>query len=145
MRAARHHDGTLPSNGTRRLSEVQAVHKGRPMKRRQRSGQTPSEGEATLALMLRVEGIAFEREYRAIPSRKFRWDFFISPDLLIEVQGGVWNFGKSGHSSGAGITRDAEKSSLAVTYGFRPITATTAQVKSGEALEWIKQAIRRVA
>ena len=115
------------------------------MKRRQRSGQTSSEGEATLALMLRVEGIPFEREFAAVPGRKFRWDFHVKPDLLIEVQGGVWNFKKSGHSSGFGITRDAEKASLAVAHGYRQITATTAQVKSGQALTWIKQAIGRAA
>jgi hypothetical protein len=112
------------------------------LNRRQRSGQTPSEGEATLALMLRVEGIAFEREYQAIEGRKFRWDFHVAPDLLIEVQGGVWNFGKSGHNTGTGITRDAEKCSLAAAHGYRVIQATTQQVKDGSAIEWIKQAIR---
>jgi hypothetical protein len=110
-----------------------------------RMPRAASEGEATLALMLRLEKIPFEREFRAIADRKFRWDFFIAPDVLVEVQGGVWNFGKSGHSSGVGITRDATKSTLAALHGFRQITATTAQVKSGQALGWIKQAIRRVA
>lgn len=110
------------------------------MNRRQRSGQTPSEGEAMLALMLRAERIEFEREYLAVPGRKFRWDFRIG-DVLVEVQGGVWNHGKSAHSSGQGLTRDAEKASLAAANGYRQITATTAQVKSGEALEWIKQAM----
>jgi hypothetical protein len=61
------------------------------------------------------------------------------------VQGGVWNFGKSGHTTGTGITRDAEKCSLAAANGFRVIQATTAQVRDGSAIEWIKQAIRRVA
>jgi len=115
------------------------------MKRRQRSGQTLSEGEALLALQLRAEHIECTREYQALPARRYRWDFFIAPDLLIEVQGGVWNYGKSGHSSGMGITRDAEKASLAVAHGYRQITATTAQVKSGQALTWIKQAIGRAA
>lgn len=115
------------------------------MNRRQRSGQTCSEGEALLELMLRADGIAHEREYLAVPGRKLRWDFFIAPDLLIEVQGGVWNHGKSAHSNGAGLTRDAEKASLAAAHGYRQITATTGQVKDGSAIEWIKQAIRRVA
>lgn len=115
------------------------------MNRRQRSGQTCSDGEALLALMLRAEGIAHEREYIAVPGRKFRWDFFIAPDLLIEVQGGVWNHGKSAHSNGAGLTRDAEKASLAAAHGFRQITATTGQVKDGSAIAWIKQATRSEA
>lgn len=114
-------------------------------KRRQRSGQTCSEGEALLALMLRADGIVHEREYRAIPERRFRWDFFIAPDLLIEVQGGAWSHGKSGHNGGSGLQRDAEKASLAAIHGYRQITATTEQVKSGQAIEWVKQAIRRAA
>jgi hypothetical protein len=116
------------------------------MRRGNRDDRTVvSEGEATLALMLRAEKIPFEREFRAIEGRKFRWDFHIAPDLLVEVQGGVWNYGKSGHATGTGATRDAEKASLAAVHGFRQITATTAQVRSGEALAWIKQAIRRAA
>lgn len=109
------------------------------------SGQTPSEGEALLALQLRHANIPFAREFYGALPRLYRWDFLIPPDVVVEVQGGVWNFGKSGHSSGAGITRDAEKSSVAVACGWRQITATTAQVKSGEAVEWIKRAIGRTA
>lgn len=105
----------------------------------------PSEGEALLALQLRVERIAFEREFRAVEGRKFRWDFHIAPDLLVEVQGGVWNYGKSGHNTGTGITRDAEKCSLAAAHGYRVIQATTQQVKDGSAIGWIKQAITRAA
>lgn len=104
-----------------------------------------SEGEALLALQLRVEGIAFEREYKALESRRYRWDFFIAPDLLIEVQGGTWNYGKSGHATGMGALRDCEKASLAAANGFRQVTATTAQVRNGEAIAWIKQAIARAA
>lgn len=107
--------------------------------------KAPSEGEALLALQLRIEQIAFEREYQALTERKYRWDFFVAPDLLVEVQGGIWNYGKSAHASGNGTTRDCEKASLAAVHGFRQITATTAQVKSGRAVAWIKQAIRRVA
>ena len=46
--------------------------------------------EDTLALHLDGIGIAYEREYRAIPARRYRWDYYIAPSLLIEVQGGIW-------------------------------------------------------
>lgn len=118
------------------------------MNRRQRSGQTPSEGEATLALMLRVEGIKFDREFVAVPGRKFRWDFHIEPDLLVEVQGGTWNYDKktrqfrpSGHNTGPGLDRDYEKTAVAVAHGYRVIQTSTKQVKSGQAIEWIKAAM----
>lgn len=109
------------------------------------SGQKPSEGEALLALQLRQACIPFAREFYGALPRLYRWDFLIPPDVVVEVQGGVWDFGKSGHSSPQGITRDAAKASLAVACGWRQITATTAQVKSGEAVEWIKRAIGRAA
>lgn len=94
-----------------------------------------------LSLQLRREGIPHVREFYGALPRLYRWDFFVPPDIVVEVQGGVWNFGKSGHSSGAGITRDAEKASCAVACGWRQITATTQQVKSGEAVQWIKRAM----
>ena len=105
----------------------------------------PSEGEALLALQLRCERIPFDREFLAVPDRKFRWDFFIAPDLLVEVQGGAWSRGKSGHNGGSGLQRDAEKSAMAAIHGYRQISATTEQVKEGSAIGWIKQAIRRAA
>lgn len=103
--------------------------------------QGASEGEALLALQLRAEHIPFEREVAVVPGRKYRWDFRIGPTLLVEVQGGVWNVGGSAHATGRGITRDAEKASLAVANGFREIIATTEQVRSGQALDWIRQAL----
>lgn len=107
--------------------------------------QGQSEGEALLSLQLRREGIPHAREFYGALPRLYRWDFLIPPDVVVEVQGGVWIPGRSGHASGAGITRDAEKASAAVACGWRQITATTQQVKSGEAVEWIKRAIGRSA
>lgn len=97
----------------------------------------PSEGEETLALQLRAEKCAFLRQYQPIPERKFAFDFYVAPDLLIEVNGGAWSKGKMGHNSGAGLQRDAEKASLAAVQGFRLIVATTEQVKKGMAIQWI--------
>ena len=108
-----------------------------------------------LALHLKSEKIPYEREYTAIPDRNFRFDFHCRRNqnyhknplnypvnkLLVEVQGGVWLKGKSGHSSGAGITRDCEKLSLAAVAGYRTIVVTPAQIKSGKAIEWIKAAL----
>ena len=82
--------------------------------------------------------VGFEREYQAIEGRRFKWDFaFVKDRLLIEVQGGVWIMG--GHSTGVGITRDCEKFSLASVNKWFTIPVTTDHVKSGKALEWIKQ------
>ena len=104
-----------------------------------------SKAEDMLELHLKAEKINYEREFKAIPGRDFRFDFWcfklVEDDLLIEVQGGVWLKGKSGHSSGTGITRDCEKLSLAAVNGYRVIVVTPAQIKSGKAIEWIKAAL----
>lgn len=76
-----------------------------------------------------------------IPDRKFRFDFaWVGPAVLCEVQGGVW-MGRGGHSSGGGIQRDAEKTTLAQLEGYIVVIATAATIKDGRALEWIARAL----
>jgi hypothetical protein len=65
--------------------------------------------ENEFAFQLHAAGITFEREYRAIPGRRYRWDFFIQPDLLIEIQGGIWLVERTAHSTGAGIRFEAAR------------------------------------
>lgn len=56
-------------------------------------------------------------EYKFSKKRKFRADFaHPQAKVIIEIQGGIWQ--KSGHSSGKGITRDAEKLNLATAEGW---------------------------
>ena len=84
------------------------------------------------------------REHLAIPGRRFRFDFYWpEPKLLVEVQGGVWS--KGGHTSGIGMNRDSEKMNLAVLLGFRCLSVTSNQIKSGKAVAWIKEAVRMAA
>lgn len=110
------------------------------MTRRIKGIAAPSEGEALLTLQLRAEQCAFISQYKPIPDRKFAFDFYVAPDLLVEVNGGAWSKGKMGHNSGTGLQRDAEKISLAAVQGFRMIVATTEQVKKGHAIQWIMAA-----
>lgn len=107
------------------------------MTRKLKGVAIPSEGEAMLALQLRAEQCAFIQQYKPIPDRKYAFDFFVAPDILVEVNGGAWSKGKMGHNSGTGLQRDAEKASLAAVQGFRTIIATTEQVKKGLAIQWI--------
>lgn len=107
-----------------------------------------SNAEDMLELHLKADKISYGREYKAIPDRQFRYDFYCyianglrREECLVEVQGGVWLKGKSGHSSGTGITRDCEKLSLAAINGYRTIVVTPAHIKSGQAIAWIKAAL----
>ena len=96
--------------------------------------------DALLGQIVQAGIVPVIREFVAIKGRRFRWDFWFPDDnLLVEVQGGVW--GKGGHSTGAGITKDCEKLNLATIAGYRQLHVTGNQIKGGEALGWIQEAI----
>ena len=92
--------------------------------------------ESLFEFQLKAMKIAFRKQVRLCPPRKYSWDFVVS-DIAIEIQGGVWAKGKSGHSSGAGINRDCEKGYLCLKAGYKPLNITGDQVKSGEGLKWV--------
>ena len=93
-----------------------------------------SRPEDDFAFQLQAAGVPYEREYRAVPGRRYRWDFRVA-DLLIEIQGGTWARGRSGHSTGAGIRRDCQKANTAVLNGWRPLAFTSDMVADGSALD----------
>lgn len=95
--------------------------------------------EDELAYQLDVSGIEYERQYKAIPDRRFKYDFRIG-NLLIEVQGGVYQY-KPSHASAAGIRRDCEKVNLAVAHGYKILLFTSDMIKSGWALRMIEEVI----
>ena len=100
-----------------------------------------SQLEAELALQIKALGLPGPiREYQAIKGRKFRFDFaWLEQRLLVEVNGGTYTQGA--HSTGQGIRRDYEKSNLATLAGWRVLSFDGKSVKSGEAVEVIRQAL----
>ena len=106
-----------------------------------------SELESELALQFRLAKLPpWECEFEAIPGRKFRFDFaFVPQGLLIEVQGGVWGKrgqgGPAAHSGGMAANRDAEKANLATLRGWRVLQLTVNQIRSGQALRWVQEAL----
>lgn len=92
-----------------------------------------------LAMHLKAARIRFEREVRFHPTRRWRFDFIFPGRVACEVNGGVFIRGR--HNTGTGHTRDCEKLSHAAILGWRVLVVTPAQIKSGEALQWIEQAL----
>ena len=81
-------------------------------------------------------------EYQAILGRKFRWDFAWPESLiLVEIQGGIWSSGKSGHSTGTGINRDCEKGNMANLASFCCLSFTSDMIRNGTALAQTKEAL----
>ncbi|QEL01580.1 hypothetical protein FKG96_12435 [Olivibacter sp. LS-1] len=73
-----------------------------------------------------------ERQYRidyAIPTHK----------IAIEVDGGIWMKGNSGHSSGTGIKRDMEKSNLLQAMGWWLIRIEPSSLISTDSINHLKR------
>lgn len=99
-----------------------------------RSINVTSKGEAILTQHLKVHGIEFEQEFKFHPDRKWRADFLITGHmLLVEVEGGIWNVSR--HTTGKGYQADMEKYNAAAMLGYTVLRFSTADVKSGKAIE----------
>lgn len=89
--------------------------------------------EETFAAQLDALGIAYEREQRLIPKRRFRFDFVIAAQMLvIEIEGGTW-MAKSRHTSGKGFQSDCVKYNAVVELGYVVLRYTGDMVTSGDA------------
>jgi very-short-patch-repair endonuclease len=92
--------------------------------------------EDELAFQLTAAGIPYKREFKAIPGRRYRWDFRLTGTrILLEVNGGTWT--KGGHSTGNGIQRDYTKSNLALIHGWMQLTFSSDDVRSGRAMDQV--------
>ena len=102
-----------------------------------------SDLEMELFWQIRAAGLIEPlQQYKAIPGRKFVWDFaWVFHKLLVEVNGGTY-VPQTGHTSGKGISRDYEKHNLATLDGWKQLTFTAKMVHDGTALAMIEKAIK---
>ena len=96
--------------------------------------------ENALAFQLDAARIPYQREVQAVAGRRYRWDFKVG-EYLVEIQGGTWSRKRTGHSTGAGIRRDAEKANAAVLAGYKVLFFTSDMVHDGTALHVITEAL----
>ena len=79
-------------------------------------------------------------EHEFYDGRKWRFDFAWPAECIaLEVEGGTWNQGR--HQTGAGFSADCEKYNMATLLGWRVLRVTGDQIKSGQAIQWLMQAI----
>jgi hypothetical protein len=101
-----------------------------------------SEKVARLLLHLKALGLPEPvEEHRFHPRRMWRFDL-AWPAVMVacEVDGGV--FSKSRHTTGKGFTEDCCKLNEAALLGWRVLRVTPEQVRTGEALTWVKAMLR---
>jgi very-short-patch-repair endonuclease len=82
-----------------------------------------------------------EHRFAAALGRQFRADGFYPPDLLIEVEGGIWSANPGRHNRGSGFQTDAEKYNLAAILGLRVLRFTERMIKDGTAVDHIRRAL----
>lgn len=96
-----------------------------------------------LAFLLSQRNIPYEREHRFHATRKWRFDFALPRwAIAVEIEGGLWIQGR--HNRPASMIKDFEKYNSAAILGWKILKFTPQQIKSGEALEWIQEAIMAV-
>jgi len=84
-------------------------------------------------------GLEVWPEFHFSIERNYRLDYAIPKYKIgIEVNGGVWAKGNSGHSSGKGILRDYEKSNLAQSLDWKIITVTPLEMENFKVLSIIQ-------
>ena len=82
----------------------------------------------------------FLAEQHIIPGRRFRFDFaWYEERVALEVHGVYGK--KSRHRTAGGFQRDRVKMNLAQLEGWLVIEAGTDHIKSGEFIQWIKDAL----
>jgi hypothetical protein len=87
-----------------------------------------------MAAYLKHRGIPMPtKEHRFHPERLWRLDFaWVAPKVAIEVQGGIWLKGRTGHSTGKGLANDYEKHNAVVQLGWLLLYFTPEQMLRGE-------------
>lgn len=83
-------------------------------------------------------------EFEFSSERKFRIDYALPiHKIAIEIDGGIWMRGRSGHSSGTGIKRDQEKTTLLSVCGWSVIRITPDEQYNQKLISDIKKIMAR--
>lgn len=109
---------------------AQALTQGRKKQRSPSSSVTPLQA-AFETLYRQLGGVGeWEYNYRFLPGRRYELDYALPAIRVgVEVNGGQWM--KSGHSSGRGLHRDADKQNHAVAAGWAVFWLTTDMLQPG--------------
>ncbi len=97
--------------------------------------------ERLFLFQIKAMGLALpEKEYRFHETRRWRFDFaYPEQQLAVEVEGGTWAGGR--HTRGSGYEKDCEKYNEAALRGWSVLRFTGSMIKSGKAVETLKEAL----
>lgn len=100
--------------------------------------------EEALAFALRVHKLdaGMVRQFKPFDDVGYAFDFAWphgDVQVLVEVQGGIWSGGA--HVRPQGVLRDMDKLNRAACAGYVVIQVAGEHIKSGKAVEWIREAL----
>jgi very-short-patch-repair endonuclease len=95
---------------------------------------------STLVQQLHAEGIrCFDKEH---PFQRWFLDLaFVPEKISVECQGGIHSRGR--HVRAQGYSKDREKHNALALAGWIPLEVTMQQIRRGQALEWILEALNQ--
>jgi hypothetical protein len=104
------------------------------------------ENKAELSFQLKALSQRFrvpcETEFRFHPVRRWRFDgAFPSVKIAVEIDGGVWSYGR--HNRGSGYLKDMEKLNHAARLGWAVYHFTPQMLTSGEFWSWMEEVMRK--
>lgn len=107
-----------------------------------RRGTTGSSLEQEAVLKMAAAGITgYLREQWLVPGRRFAFDFSWARERVVLEVHGVYGK-KSRHLNPKGFQNDREKMNLAQMQGWLVIEAGTDQIKKGEFIQWLQDALQ---
>jgi very-short-patch-repair endonuclease len=82
-------------------------------------------------------GVGIRSRISASGLGDWRFDFaWVDRKIAVEIEGGTWSGGR--HTRGKGFEEDCRKYNAATLHGWQVYRFTSSQVKSGEAVKFIK-------
>lgn len=83
-----------------------------------------------------------ELQYRGLPPRRFLFDFaWVEQRIAVEINGGTWAKGKTGHNSGSGLQADMTKLNCAALAGWVVLVYTDHGIKDGSLVADVRRAL----
>lgn len=88
-----------------------------------------------------VNGVDMVREFKFHDKRKWRFDYaIIEHKIAVEVEGGVWEYGR--HNRASGFLKDMEKYNEAAAMGWKVLRITPQQMLTSYTIDLIERTIK---
>jgi len=143
-------DNLYPPNHPKAIAITEARSKRKPRTTHVKTGDindtrniaNKEKQKDMFTMLMEKEGLDCWPEYFFSTERLYRLDYaFPEYKIGLEVDGGTWSKERSGHSSGTGLARDREKSTLLATLGWALIRVTPQELMTAKIIETIKKII----